>query len=375
MGGKSSAPPPPDYTEIAAASAEAARYQFELGKEQLSWAREQYADNKVLADKIVSSSLARQAQNDSAALEDRRRYTEIYQPLEDAAVRDAQDYSSEERQRYDMGRAEAAVGVQFDAQRDAALKNLEGFGVDPSSTRYAALDANMRIQEAAAKAGAANNARTQTEAVGRALRSEGINVGRGYPGQVAGTYATALQSGNSAINSGLGATASGAQTMGTPSQYFSQQGQALGTWGNTLHMGYQDQLAEFQANQQASSGLGALGGALLGAVGNAGGVSAFFEDGGAVPTAIPTGNPGSAVPTRASPSGGAAVDDVNARLTAGEFVIPTDAVSWLGEKHFQQLISKSREEKAKATAKPQFAIAPMGQPTYSSRQPAAIPAR
>lgn len=370
MGGKNNAPPPPDYSKIAAASEKAAEYSFALGKEQLAWAKEQYGKDSALISKVVDAAIARQNDNDAAALADRQRYERIYQPLEDQAVKDAQDYSSPERQEQEAGKAAATVAQQFDAQRQAAAQNLEAYGVDPTSTRYAALDMGSRVQQAAAQAGAANQARTQTDAMGRALRSEAINVGRGYPGQVAGTYATALQSGNQAVNSALSGTASGASTMGTGTQWQGLGQSALGTWGNTLNMGYQNQLAQYQANQQSSSGLGTLAGSLLGAAGNAGGFAALFEDGGAVP-ATSGGN----VPAAASPTRGAAIDDVDAKLNVGEFVVPKDAVSWYGERHFQQLIDKSRKERQTAPAKPEYAIAPPSQPTFQSRPTGAIPTR
>lgn len=367
----SDAPPPPDYSAIAAASEAAAKLSFELGKEQLAWAKEQYGKDSAIISKVVDAALARQAQNDEAALSDRQRYEEVYQPLEDKLVKEAEDYSSPERMEQKAGEASAEVAQQFDAQRRAAAQNLEAYGVDPTSTRYAALDMGSRVQQAAAQAGAANNAREQTEATGRAMRSEAINVGRGYPGQIAGTYGTALQSGNAAVNSAIGGTASGAATMGTGNQWVNSGNQGLNTWGNTLNMGYNNQLAQFNANQQASSGLGGLFGSVLGAAGNAGGFANLFAEGGAVPEVTPGGN----VPTSASPTGGKAIDDVPARLTAGEFVVPKDAVSWYGERHFQQLIDKGRKEREGATAKPEYAIMPPQAPTFSSRPAGAIPTR
>lgn len=366
----SDAPPPPDYSQIAAASEEAAKYSFALGMEQLDWAKEQYASDRSVVDLVVASAMNRQEQNDEAAMADRQRYERIYQPLEDQAVQDARDFSSPERQEFEAGRAAAEVAQQFDAQRRAAAQNLEAYGVDPSSTRYAALDMGSRIQQAAAQAGAANNARVQTDAMGRALRSEAVNVGRGYPGQVAGTYATALQSGNAATNSALAGTASGASTMGTGAQWQGMGNQALNTWGNTLNMGYQNQLAAFNANQNSSSGLGGLLGAGLGAIGNAGGIGAFFEEGGAVPEGA---TPGGNVPAGASPTRGKAIDDVPAMLTAGEFVVPKDVVSWKGEEFFQKLIDGSRKAKPQATAKPEYAIMPAQAPTFASRPERALP--
>lgn len=374
MGGKNQAPPPPDYSEIAAASEKAAEFSFNLGKEQLAWAQRQYASDREILDKVVNSALKRQETNDASALKDRERYENIYQPLEDDLAAEARDYASPDRQEFEMGRAAATVAQQFDGARRAALTNLESYGIDPSSTRFAALDLGTRIDQAAAQAGAANMQRGRTEDVGRALRTEAINVGRGYPGQIAGTYATAQQAGNAGANTQLAGTASGAATMGTGTQWNQQGIGALGTWGNTLNMGYENQMQQFNANQQASSGLGGLLGAGLGIMSNAG---LAFEDGGAVPVmgrgALPVTSPGNSVPRAASPSMGRAVDDVPANLTAGEFVMPKEAVSWYGEKYFQGLIEKAKAGKAGAGAKPAPVRVPAGRtPTFSSR-PMALP--
>lgn len=360
MGGKAKAPPPPDYSGIAAASEASAKYAYDLGKEQLAWAKEQYANDSMIVDRVVNAALDMQRFNMDSAAYDRARYEERFQPLEDQLIADARSFASQERKDKEMGEAAATVGQQFQAARNAATQNLEAYGVDPSSTRYAALDIGMRASEAAAKAAASNQAADMVDAQGRAIRSEAINVGRGYPGQIAGTYATALQSGNQAVNSQLAGTASGANTMGTAPQYQGLGNQALGVWGNTLNMGYQNQLAQFNANQNASSGLGGLFGTVIG-----GAMRYAFEDGGAVPDGK--------VPASASPTQGGAVDDVPARLNVGEFVVPKDAVAWKGEEFFQKLIEKSRQDRAQATAKPEFASVPAEQPTFVSRPAGALP--
>lgn len=88
--------------------------------------------------------------------------------------------------------------------------------------------------------------------------------------------------------------------------------------------------------------------------------------------------PGGAIPTSASPTGGTAVDDVNAKLTPGEFIIPKDAASWVGEKSLQTLIQKARQEKLEAVAKPKMGSGPSGPPAVVSTPQAqpqgAIPA-
>lgn len=364
------APPPPDYTPIAEASKAASAEATALAREQFEWAKKTYAENKGVTDQVVESFLSSQAVNDANAAADRKRYEDIYQPLEDSLAKEADAFADPERKALEMGRAQATVGQQFQAARINAQRDLEAFGINPGSTRFAALDIGARAQEAASKAAAGNQAGQMVDATGRALRSEAINVGRGYPGQIAGTYNTALQSGTGAVNTGLATTASGASTMGTAPQFMSQSNQALNTWGNTLNQGYQNQMAAYNANQKSSSGVGSLmGGVLGGVLGLA--TRRGFADGGAVGETT-----GGAVPAGASPTRGKAIDDVPSALTVGEFVVPKDTVEWLGQKHFYGMIEKSRtdrdEAKQRTGAIPNVRPASVQNPTFQSR-PSAIP--
>ncbi len=373
MGSKYKAPPPPDYSGIANASSESAQLSFQLGREQLAWAREQYYKDREVTDGIVAKSGAAMDANDATARADRQRYEDTYQPLEDDLVNDARSYATDERRDKDMGRAMSTVATQFDATRQAALQQLEGFGIDPSSTRYAALDIGTRAAKAAAMAAAGNQAAERVDAMGRALRSEAINVGRGYPGQVAAQYGTALNAGNQAVNSQLAATASGANTMGTGAQWTGMGNQSLGVWGNALTSGYNAQMAQFNANQNASSGWGsALG--LIGGIG----LKAFgLAEGGEVPDDTALEDDGRMVPPSASPTRGKAIDDVPARLTVGEFVIPKEVVDFKGQEFFQNLIKKTRSaidlesggdgNVPHKPARPAITYAPAEAPTYESR--------
>jgi hypothetical protein len=408
MGGKNKAPPPPDYGPIAQASKEAAEVSAAVAREQLAWAREQYAMDREVSDTVVADALKRADEQDALARQDRSRYETLFQPLENQLVEEATSYNSEGRREYEAGRAQADVSQQFDAARTNAMAELESYGIDPTQTRAGALDVSIRTQEAAARAGAGNLSRERTAQTGRGLRSEAINIGRGLPGQAAQSLNAAIQSGNQAVNSGNATTATGAQTMGTGVQWQGQSNAALGTWGNTLNMGYQNQLAANKQNQDNSSGLGS-------ALGLIGGLATKFlpfsdervkdnitpvgktDDGQTIyrfqykddpedvwqmglmaqevekvhPDAVyeneqgvkmvdyeralpvdsatsPTGPKmryaeGGAVPATHSPSGGKAIDDVDARLTAGEFVIPADVVRYKGEEFFNKLLVKSKQ--------------------------------
>lgn len=222
MGGKGSEPEPPDYTAVAEANRESAQISAEVAREQLAWAREQYAQDRGVTDQVVSRMLGTMDSEAAAGAADRQRYQNTFQPLEDRLVRDsvadrnryesiyrpledryvqdaltdrdryrqntvpledalaaeARDYDTAARRELNAGRAVADVTAQFDGARRGALAQLESYGVDPSQTRAGALDLGVRTAQAAAAAGAANQSRLQTEDTARALRADAINTGR-----------------------------------------------------------------------------------------------------------------------------------------------------------------------------------------------------
>lgn len=417
--GKKSAPPPPDYTPIAQASqaqvevanraldVQSAQAQqvfdqstkqadrdYQLQQSALDWAKGAYDDQSNTNKAIIAYDMQQQdrqaaiqqASADNAA-KAQKRYESVYQPLEDAAVHDAMTYASPERKAQLMGSAAATTAQATEQARLSAQSSLESFGIDPSSTRYAAMDAGLRVQGAASQAAAATSAGLQADATQRALQANAINVGRGLPSDVNAGNNTAINAGSAGVgagsaagNLGLGTISTGGNVMGTGVQYAGLGNQALGVggstisapngalnagtsaigaWGNTLNQGYNNQLSAWQATQNASSGFGSILGAAAGMAGFA------LAEGGAVP---------GAVPVEASPTGGRAIDDVPARLTPGEFVVPNDVTKWKGEEFFQKLITQSRKDKmSNAPAQPQAVAVPMQRPTFTS--PSAIPAR
>lgn len=264
MGKKSKAPAPPDYGPLVAASEKSAQYSYDLAQRQQDWAEKTYADNKEVSDIVIDRALGALDKQQADADRARSRYQELFEPLEEQLAYDAETYASAERQEFEAGKAEADVAAQFEQARDTAAQRLEGYGVDPSQTRQGALDLGTRIAEAAAQSSAGNQARTQTENIGRALRSEAINVGRGYPGQIQASMGGAGAAGTQAANTGLATTASGAQTMGTGQGWQGLGNQSVAGWGNILNQGYQNQLAQFEGNQNSSSGWGSLLGTVAG---------------------------------------------------------------------------------------------------------------
>lgn len=377
MGSKSSAPAAPNYSGVIDAFNANASNNTKLAQEQFDWAKAQGAKNDALTERVVNSQLDAQRINQENAAKDRARYEGVYQPLEDSLVAEAKSYASPERKDLEMGRAQAGVGQAFDAARANAQQQLESYGINPGATRFAALDIGMRAQQAAAQAAAGNQAAQTVDNTGRALRSEALGSTRGYGAQSTAELGQGVQSGSSAVNNSLTNTSTGASTQGTGVQYAGLANSALSGAGNAMNSQYQNQSDSFKNNQSSSSGLGsalgliggiagtAMGGPLGGSLGSAlggalggGGTSTgatfgrnstgYGSMGG---VSFPMFAEGGDVPEEASPTGGAAIDDVDAKLTSGEFIIPKSAVEWYGQKYFHNMIAKAEQERVSAQEK------------------------
>jgi len=266
-GGKGSAPPPPNYQPLAQSSIEAANVAAQTSKDQLDWAKQQYADQAPLTKQYVQSMVDATSANTAAAQEAQGRLQSTYYPIENQFAQEAQTYNDPARAQERSAAAQADVASTFAGQRQAALQSLEGFGIDPSQTRYGALDLGTRISQAAAQAAAGTTSRLQSEATGMALQGEAINIGRGYPGQVAQAYGTAINAGSSGVNAGLNTSSTYGNMMGSPATWAGLQQSNLTGAAGIMNTGYQNQLAQFNANaaisQNAASGIGSLAGAAV----------------------------------------------------------------------------------------------------------------
>lgn len=417
---------PPDYNALLRMNQENNNMYMDMSRRSEEQHRREYEDEMSLNRDVVQDLLKRQDEYDAMAKDDRKRYQEQFQPIEDQLTEEVRTRSvpgyAAQRAEVAGGRAAADVSNQFEMARAAAQDRLESFGIDPSQVRSGALDVSTRIAEAAARAGAINvtreNVRTNEENITRAMRTEALNIGRGYPGQYLATQTMANQS-------GVGGTTAFAQpgqavnaNAGSPIQWAGAQGTAMQGMGNAMNMwgNYNTtNLANFNnANSQnyatamkgwatqaeidskASSGFGGILGNIAGMA-----FSKFFEEGGPVEgVPIAHAGPGHIAPPvegvpvtpAMSPSRGVAVDDVpvairgptgetvgQGAINVGEFVVPEDVVKWKGEEFFQKTIENSRRKRQEAPARPRMGV-PVG-PTRgappAARQPTpqALPLR
>lgn len=193
----------PDTSGInAAAVANAA-----LSKETLEFYKQVYAegapDRKRAADtafKTSEAQMASMSQNDAISKDYWDYQKNTFRPLEGGLVRDAEAYDTSARRDAEAGKAVADVGMQTDVARQASLRQLERKSVNPSSGKMLDLGNQMSMSEAAAKAGAANKARSLVETQGFARRMDAANLGRGLASSQATSAGVAMNAGNSAVN-------------------------------------------------------------------------------------------------------------------------------------------------------------------------------
>lgn len=272
MGGKGGAPAAPTFQDAQLFNQQtiAAQQASENSKASLDFAKQQYADQAPITKQYMTSMIDSMNENQANAKTAQDYYTKTYQPLETSFAQQAQGYNDPARAQQRSAAAQADVANAYAGQRTAALQSLEGYGIDPSQTRYGALDLGTRISQAASQASAGTTSRLQSEAQGLALQGEAINIGRGYPGQVAQAYSTATQAGGAGINAGLGTSSTYGNLMGSPTQWAGLQQSGLTGAGNTINQGFNQQMASFNANaaiaQNTASGIGSLAGtAIMGA--------------------------------------------------------------------------------------------------------------
>lgn len=333
MGGKGSVPKPPDLTAMAQASIESAKIWEGVAREQLEYAREDAAWGRQLLESTLGVQTQQMEEAWRQAQDDRKRYEEIWRPLEDNLREEFESFDTTARREQAAAERIADVSASFEAQRQNAALRLEGMGVDPSQTRSMALDRGVSAMQAATSAQAGNQGRTYIEQMGRALRAEGINIGRGLPAQVAQSMGIVNQTaGGMTQNFGNTMQANQAGFSGAMNAgHMGMQGQMQGA--NIHNMGYQNSLSAWNSKADAISGmvggLAGLGGAAIGAKGWGGLFSMGAEDGGEVPGDM------SAIP--------GPTDQYPVMLAKNEYVIPEAVVRKKGTEFFDKLLAKYRE--------------------------------
>lgn len=265
----------PDYPQAGFLS-QLADIASQLGQSQYQWAQGEFQKNSALTDQAVGQYLQAANASNQLAQNNLNRYTNVFQPQEDALVRDAQTYASPSRTAFEMGKAESGAGQAADASRLNAERQLQGYGIDPSSGRYAELEMAQNAQRGASQAGAGQQAQYNTENTGRQLRGQAIQVGQQYPGQIVNALNSQVGALSGAVNAKLGNLNAGTAAMSSADPFLNTamalKYPPLGTkGGSTSSTAGRSNSNSSNGNRGAGSGGGGGGNPYGGYGGNAGG--------------------------------------------------------------------------------------------------------
>jgi len=254
--GKSS-PPPPDYAPLAEASAEAARIQAGLGREQLAFAREQYDRSAPIMEQIANQQMAAQEEQMSQARDYYDYQKDTYRPLERGLVADAERFNTDAYKNDLASKAAADAGVAFGQSQAMNQRAMASMGANPNSGRFAGMQQASGLAQAANRANVMTNTRTQADQMGYARKLDAAGLGRGLAGASSAAYGGATNAGSQA---GLNAQSAG-------SNYMLGMGQGAGTIANgqQMQLGGLGNILNTQANMymnSANANAQMIGGAL-----------------------------------------------------------------------------------------------------------------
>lgn len=262
-----------DYPDADPNIGNAAKLNAQTAQEMLSWYKEVYQDSKprqakldALTEKVTQSSLDTSNQNLEQAKAQWDRYSQLFAPVEEQVVKDATSYDSTSNLDRVAGEAASGVQSQYKNALGQQRRQMASMGVNPNSGRAAALESEGALGLAAAKAGAANNARNTAIDKGISLRAGAANFGRNMPNTASNAYSTSLAGGNSAVQNTVAAGNAANANAALMGQGYSSAMQGFTNTANILQNQYNSQLNAWGMGQQSdatsSAGLGSLTGML-----------------------------------------------------------------------------------------------------------------
>lgn len=250
--------PDPAIGQAALKTADLGQQWLDFTKDAFTVSQQRQTEIDDLAKQVTQTQLA----NSQA---DRQRYEQVFQPLENKFVDEANNYASPERQDQAAATARANVQSAAEIERGSNARRMAAVGVNPASGRYAGIDRAVGLGTALASVGAQNQARQDVRDKATALQEDAINIGRGLPTQSSSESAMALGATDNANAQYL-------QSLGIMNTGYSGNINATGNSANILQNQYNSQLQAWQTQQDIAaknaSGiggfLGTVGGALLG---------------------------------------------------------------------------------------------------------------
>jgi len=346
FGGKGGDAPDPNPGMLASAEAarEIGQIQAATAKETLDFYKQSYADMAPLIKEVQQNDMAIAKANQARADEYAAYERETFRPLEKQLVKDAEDYSTAGKREALATQAAADVNTAFTNAREQEGRALSRMGVNPNSGRFAALNNQLTLGEAATAAGAMNKTRTDAEQLGFARRMDAAGLGRGLAGNASTAYGVSIGAGDSARNTAINAGNYMGGGYGAAQQGYSSAANSYGTAGNIYGQEFQGRLQGYQAQQQGQSalmqGIGSMAGTALG--GWASGSFKKWADGGEIKrTALKLADGTHVGAGPVSGPGGPVDDKIPAMLSNGEYVLPADTVKKIGKQKLDKVVEKT----------------------------------
>ena len=238
MGGKAS-PPPPDYGPLTA-----------LSREQLDFAKQQYAEMAPLARQVAAQQMAAQQQQMRQAQDYYDYQQQTFRPLERGLVADAERFNTDAYREQLSREAAAATGRAFGATQGMQQRALASMGVNPNSGRAMAMSNQGALGLAAQRANAMTGARQQADQLGWARRMDVTGLGRNLAGASTAAYSGATGAGSAGLTS----------SMAPGTQFQQGMGQASQSMGNILN----SQTSAYNAGLQQADPFAQIAGTALG---------------------------------------------------------------------------------------------------------------
>lgn len=260
---KKSAAAQKESASILAAQADrATELSYELGQEQLAFAKKQYEEMAPLAKRVAESQISAQ---DEQLRQGRDYYdyqVETFRPLEKGLVRQAEEFDTAAYREQLASQAAADAARAFESTQAQTTRGLALRGVTPGSGNAMAMANQNALANASMRAGASTGTRERALQLGWAKKLDAAGLGRNLAGASTAAYAGATNAGTAGLNSAaapgqayFGNMGSAANTM------LAGSGQAMNAYGQ-LYSGANSAAISAQNNY-----MGVLGG-LVGMGGN-----------------------------------------------------------------------------------------------------------
>jgi len=217
----SSSVPSNIYSTQSTVAQQIAQTAAQLGQYTFNWAIQNYAATTAMTNQAVQQYLQMSSYGLNAAKQQLQQYQNQYVPEMQQLGQLAGTYSSTGREALNAGQAESASAQGTNAGLAAATQNLQSYGINPSSGMYGELQDAQRAAGGAAAAGAGNAAIQNTEAAGRQLLGQSIQVGEQLPGDVVNSLNSAYQGVAGAENATLANAQTGANLLDASNPFLS----------------------------------------------------------------------------------------------------------------------------------------------------------